>query len=777
MRLNKKIPTILAGVFSALLLLPATPLLAKETAATTTAAAASETEQPAATQQPVTTAATASSAYALQLFAEDQVLLLPRNTTSYWFRLPTGAELGDDNVLTLKITATDTLLDSYSSLTLQLNGTPVSSTWIKPLLNDLAGTWTVSLPAELFRLDGSLNELQIISAQRSIEGECADIDDPANWLTLSQASSLSLDILNYGQLSLGQVMNQLFDTASLTANPAVTVVLPQDPDASAVRVLLNFNMGAGSQYPALSTLDETVLTGRLPDLAGPTLYLGQSDALSALGIKLPALAAEQGYLAVEGNAQTTSFTVSGADAAGLQKAVAFTSNGAQLAQLSGQDSVITTALSQNTKSADYHEDGYYTLADFDYSNILLAGAFHQSTTLQLAQPESVISGSDSYVEVHFRHSEALLADYSVMTAYINGEAVTSIQLSDSNAENGTLKVKLPESALQDNPVELKLEVYNYIGKIDCSKDYSDTAWTQINQDSLVYFANGTNALQPTLASFPAFALPDTLQADDPQIAFISTDALSEAQLSSAALMAFRAGQNTGAALQWEYVQTVAEVSQKNSENLLFLTDNEAAADWPEELTASLPVVPLGNGQFDLQSDAGVTAEGLADKIILEVVASPWNYSKKVYVVICPDHLSDQLYELLSDQTKLAKLQNQVALIDNTGRLTNVESDTTAVSSTKVPLTPARVVDQVVSKTGFPKLALLLIAILLILLALLIVKVVRSKNRFEKAKEKMEMINQEQLSAASNPAAPAAKADSEKKALPGDRHDPDHFDLN
>ncbi|NJP40263.1 cellulose biosynthesis cyclic di-GMP-binding regulatory protein BcsB [Oscillospiraceae bacterium HV4-5-C5C] len=791
MRLKKKIPAILSGLLGALLLLPVSPLLAEETAQTSPAVsesaerspAASAAATPAATEQAasdvstVATAATDTPLYSLQLFDEDQVLLLPRNTTSYWFRLPTAAQLGDNNILTLKITATETLLDSYSSLTLQLNGTPVSSTWIKPLLSDSAGSWTVSLPADLFRLDGSLNELQIISAQRSIEGDCADIDDPANWLTLSQDSSLSLDVLSYGQLPLNLVMNQLFDTAGLTANPAVTVVLPQDPAVSEVNALLNFNMGAGSQYTALNNLDETVLTGSLPDSSGPTVYMGQAGALSALGITVPDLAAEQGYLAVAGNAQDTSFTVSGADAAGLQKAVAFTTNGDKLAQLSGQDSVISTTLNQNTKRADAHDDGYYTLADFDYSNILLAGAFHQSTTLQLSQPESVVSGSDSYVEVHFRHSEALLADYSLMTAYINGEAITSIQLSDSNAENGTLKVKIPAAALQDNPIELKLEVYNYIGKIDCSKDYSDTAWTQINQDSLVYFADGSNALQPTLASFPSFDLPDTLQADDPQIALISTAELTASQLSSAALTAFRAGQNTGAALQWEYVNSVAEVSQKDSENLFFLTDNEAAADWPEALTAALPVVPLGNGQFSIQSGAGVTAEGLADKIVLEVIASPWNYSKKVYVVICPDRLNEQLYQLLSDRDQLAKLENQVALLDSAGQLVNVEPDVTAVSSTKVPLTPERVVDQVVRKTGFPKLALLLIGILLALLILLGIKVVRSKNRFEKAKEKMETINQEHISAEEEQDKPVTGSAVEKKDVSADSHDPDHFDLN
>ena len=53
--------------------------------------------------------------------------------------------------------------------------------------------------------------MSIITAQRSILGECADIDNPANWLVISEDSYLLLTILDEGHTHLDNLYSFLFN--------------------------------------------------------------------------------------------------------------------------------------------------------------------------------------------------------------------------------------------------------------------------------------------------------------------------------------------------------------------------------------------------------------------------------------------------------------------------------------------------------------------------------------------------------------------------------------
>ena len=122
------------------------------------------------------------------------------------------------------------------------------------------------------------------------------------------------------------------------------------------------------------------------------------------------------------------------------------------------------------------EDGLYTLQDFGYEDINLEGAFHQKTYFSIRQPDGILGGPDSYFEVHFRHSDALVGDTSMLTVYFDGVPASSIQLSRGNVDDGKLRVKIPREVLDKGSFEITVDVYNYLGNIDCSKDWYDVAW-------------------------------------------------------------------------------------------------------------------------------------------------------------------------------------------------------------------------------------------------------------------------------------------------------------
>ena len=107
-------------------------------------------------------------------------------------------------VLVIVLKTSDTLLEDYSTATVELNGIAVASVSLKDLEKD-GNKWEVKLPVEILKTDGSMNQLSIVTAQRSILGECADIDNPANWVLISDESALLLTLVRSDDLVLSDL--------------------------------------------------------------------------------------------------------------------------------------------------------------------------------------------------------------------------------------------------------------------------------------------------------------------------------------------------------------------------------------------------------------------------------------------------------------------------------------------------------------------------------------------------------------------------------------------
>lgn len=670
------------------------------------------------------------------LFTEPQALKLPHNTTSYWFMIPNGTKLGSNCSVSLQIAITGTILHDYSSMTLLINDVPISSMRILDTIHNKEGVWTVPIPVERLKTDGTLNELRIATAQRSILGDCADIDNPSNWVTLKENSTLNLNVLQMGDPSLSTALPYFFNRIDQSNQANAEFVLPNNADANTRASMLTVASAIGSQYPSKNNVQFAVSQGNSANEDPNRIYIGIGSQQPQGIATIPSLNTGNGYLAVAKDSGHYNFSLFGADATGLSKAAAFFTNSTYLTQLSGSSAVISTDLRNKAKGITKKEDGYYALSDFGYDTVNLAGAFHQEANFVLKQPDTMRSGSDSYVEIHFRHSTALVADTSLLTVFVNNVAMNSVQLSDSNAASGTIKATIPASALEKSTVNIKVECYNYLGKIDCSKDYYDTAWTVVDKDSTVYFEPGNSSLRPTLQQFPVF---DLQTGNTVHTAILSLpQSTSGAMLETASELACRAGQNTGEAYRWEYTNGLEACADKASSDILIMGSNDNVAI-PDAVAKVLDVVPHGNNDFTIANSASVTKEALQNKIVVQVVRSPWNFARKVYVLTCPTSMESQLKQFVTNRDGLSKLSGYMALIDEKGTVTSITAAATETAD-QVPLTFDRVVGQIVRFTGIPKVGLLIILVCIVIIILLIIKSLRNRSRFANAKKKIEITN-------------------------------------
>ena len=662
------------------------------------------------------TEAPAAETFRIQLFNTPQAIKLPKATTSYWFQLPEGVQ-AEKASLSLVLLTSDTLLEDYSTATVEVNGVAVASVNLQELKKTAGTVWEVEIPAGRLKADGTLNQLSVVTAQRSILGDCADIDNPANWLILGEDSALYLTFRQADACLLSGLYPFLFNRADLGNELNAALVLAgSDRDAEAAAALTAASaIGAAYPYKDIASLAVTTGTGSTgncfvfdADAAGSSLDAGEG----ALSVRQ-----EDGLIV----------RVSGGGTDGLEKAVRVLTDRALLSQFTAAEAVIRTDPGPRSPALAAREDGLYTLADFGYADMNLAGAFHQQATFSVRQPDGVLGGAGSYFEIHFRHSDALVSDTSLLTVLFDGVPASSIQLSRSNVDGGKLRVAIPGDVLAKGSFEIGVDVYNYLGKIDCSKDWYDVAWTTIAKDSVVYLEPGDNTLVPSLARFPALWGAETV--------VCLPEGASDTLLQAMASLALLNGQHTQAVTDYRLVHALT--AQDAQDANIILAGARDRIVLPEEIAAELYVLPAGD-RYEVKDNAGTIPEALEDKILLQAVRSPYNYKKTVYVLLWADDAQEEkLADLAADRERLNGLSGELALI---GPGPAVCLNAAQAREASIPLSPETLMAKAVRATGISRLGLILIAVLVLLILILIIRQIRMRNRFSKAKAKMEQQN-------------------------------------
>lgn len=654
----------------------------------------------------------------LPIFDQAQVLDLPRNVASFWFSLPRGTVLGGEAQVRLHLRVSDTLIDQRSSITLSLNGEQLAAFHILDIVQGSEGWWEIPVDAGGIRTDGTLNELTFTTAQRSIEGDCADIDNPANWVKLEADSCLRLNVRAEGDITLAGAMSYMYDALENRNSLATEIVLNQPFAPGEISAMLSAMAAVGQRFPYRDDLDLAVSPGAEASAQANKLYVGDWT-------QAPPLTLGEGYLAVSRQQGINRLLVAGADELGLKRAASLLSRPALLQQAEGGALTVNEDLPPIGGGLARSESGYYTLADFGYESVNLAGAFHQQTRFTLTQPGGMVSGDRSYIEVRYRHSQALISDNSLLTVYVNDTPMASAKLSAANAAGGSLKVTIPREALAEETIAIRIDVYNYLGKLDCSKDYYDTAWTVIDKQSQVYFEPGTQPIIPSLKNFPSL---------DGELCVVVAP---QEALAAAAAAALRAGQR-GARAEFQYHAGEALMSPRVDADYIIFSDYESL-NLPTELAQAFSILPLGAGQFSLKEETGLIASLVSDKVTVQVVRAPWAFDRRVYLITYPQDGERAALKLLSEKRQLEKLDGQAALVSPSGGLHTMELGTAAQH--RAPLTWERLVYLTETRTGYPIQWVLALAAVLLVILIFILRAARNRSRFKKAEKGVRSQNQ------------------------------------
>ena len=676
----------------------------------------------------------------LFLFREDRTLTMPKSTVSYWFVIPQGISVGQSAVLTLHISYSPTLIESLSSVTVFINETPVGTRGIVEQAGD-EFIWTVEFDSSLMRTTG-YNEVKITTVHRSIEGDCADIDNPSNWVVVHSDSFLSLEASAAADPLLSSYFALYYDTFAEPFTIAGDYVLSDASDAGIISAMLGLSNASGmyysdKEYVRLNVYDRD---GFLAD-SGNKIFIESQEAPGEWpeGLLIPprqTLARDSAYVSIAGFTEEYPFYklfVSGSGRTGLKKATSFLNNRLLVEQAESTGIFLKSDIPAGNvqNSVVLNESGVYSFADYGYEDISIAGAFHQSAYLSFAQPGGVSGGEGSYLELRFRHSAVLLSDRSVLNVYVNNVAVSSVKLSPGNTETGSLIVELPASALTQPVINVTIETYHYLGQVDCTKDYYDVAWTVIDaENSRIVFEKSENALRLSLKNFPYFSGGDTST-----VSVYAPGSAGKDALEAVATLAVRAGQNTQTAFEWEIVSNASDLSSVAGDIVIIAEKSEAAL--PEEIAEKLIVVPSGTGYIVRDATLPIIPETLAGKAIIQVIRSPWNFYSSVYVIIYDNARGlANLERFLGERTELDQLDGQLCVVSGEAGMQTFTVSPVSDGEDKVPVEK---LDYLIARaeefTGLPVwLIFSLLAVVAILIIIIIAVKTSKHNEYKNAAE-------------------------------------------
>lgn len=478
-------------------------------------------------------------------FESDDTVQGVQVTRDYSLQWPDAWEVQPGNTFTLHFSHSP-VLDPYSTMTVEFNGTRLTSVLLTPENIDHS-TLQVALPENLFSV--GYNRLRLDFWMGLEDWNCLDFENPAVWTTVHNTSTFHLSYtLSIPEPNLADFPVPFMDNSDLVKNH-VTFVLPDQPTpaelSAAVTISAKLGQLAAWRTVYLHTLSET--QARAPNaVMGDLILVGRADRLQMLGTVSPPFVAWQdgrpvlvdnngGPLPPEAGVlweqlspvdeTAVMLIVTGATDEATLTAARALADEATYPRLVGQLGIVLDV--PEPPPAGLVIGQVITLEELGYNDSTAWGTREQSIGYSIPLPMAWQIRSEGVFDLHFAHSAIADPERSFLNVLLNGTPVGNIRLTPENAEDSHTPFRLPARLfrLGDNSLTV-------VSNMDFDEDHRDEyyydclapdpkeAWLVVYADSQLNLPGGPTSVVLTLGDYPqAFVGPANLT----DLAFIVPD--------------------------------------------------------------------------------------------------------------------------------------------------------------------------------------------------------------------------------------------------------------
>jgi hypothetical protein len=614
-------------------------------------------------------------------------IVLSGSSPSYNFYVPIPAEWKISGMrLHLNISHSE-VLRANSTLTLQINHMPIESL---PLTSNNNGPypWDVSVPPEMLKGENII--VGLIGFMRVSDLVCDDIENAANWTRIASQSTVDF---SYDSAPLSLNLNQFpypfIRPRSLTADQ-VAVITPDNATSEEMSAVFDVANSLGTLETwhglNLSTLQAMQLTNDIKTKYD-AIMIGTIDRLKlfAFGVTWSLRIDSTGKLITPDNTyvpddagvimiaqspwnpEKAVMAVTGFTQAAVTNA-ALAMRHSQFANLVRGQYAIIPSLPEDKAASNGGPDWTNTdLAALGYSDQTVNGIGKQRISIPLNLPNG-IRPQAVQVKLIFSHAPFVSTDRSYIVLSANGIPQEGLLLTSANEKKGEWTVTIPSDQLipGKNKLEVLFDLHMRENEI-CTDNYFDKAWGVLHPESTIQASFEDTAVQPDLINYPSSYGKDTIVIVSPDMGGEERNGTFQLVSQLGALLGKKAPVFRIAASS----QLASADLKGHSLILIGLPDKnlllaEGLLSAPIQLEG--PARTLKTRLFNLTVEDGQPV-GLIQEII-----SPWDPTRiSLLITGSNDKGIGWATGLLSNPTMIRRLRGNVAMIDEVGGLTLINS--------------------------------------------------------------------------------------------------------
>ncbi|MGL5652785.1 MAG: cellulose biosynthesis cyclic di-GMP-binding regulatory protein BcsB [Paraclostridium sp.] len=395
-----------------------------------------------------------------------------------------------DLKLNLVYTKSELLDVNYSTITVFINGEPVSSKRLDGN-RKYQDKWQVNIPKELVK--SGYNSISIKAYKTISDKICRDDSNTANWLVIHKQSDIEL------KYDLKANSNEIKDYDSVFANIGneeyvdTTFVLPNKYNSNELSSIMNLSLNMGQKLKADNFKLDVKLKSNLKEHNNNIIYVGgttntSTDFLNLLSDDEKNQAKNQAVIKQvisPFNKEKRMILIISDNGKALKNATRLICSNELLEELNSSSFIIDET--KDVLDTKKETKNKLTLNDLGYNDFLLKGPFSQETNFDVSIPKNKISTDGSILNLKFRYAKNLDFERSLVTVYANDKPISSKKLSLEKADNDTLEVNLPTDVLGENYYKIKVVFNLELKDLMCVTRDTDNPWAYILDSSFIKF--------------------------------------------------------------------------------------------------------------------------------------------------------------------------------------------------------------------------------------------------------------------------------------------------
>lgn len=435
----------------------------------------------------------------------------------------------EDAKIRLVLTKSELLDNNYSTVTVLINDTPISSQKLDGNKEYKKET-SIQIPKDL--IQSGYNKITVKAYKTISDVVCRDDANTANWIVIHKESNIDVQ---YSYKDAQNILSQFENTYLKEDNGSrltTSILVPDNYSSSELSagMIFSANFGEKKKYDNFSfefstysklknKNDNIIFIGKGTDSPEDILKFFNDNEKSLLNDNCIIKQVESPF-----NKDSKMLILMSNDDELLIKGSKLITSNDLIKNLNGSSIVINKDSDVEDLVTQERTDRIY-LKDLGYENLMVKGPFNQEIILDINIPKNKIIAEGSKIKFDVRYAENLDFDRSLMTVYLNDTPIGSKRLYIDKADNDTFEAAIPSDILGKSYYQVKIVFDLNVKDLQCVTRDVDNPWAYIVNTSYIQFDYADNN-ELTFSNYPypfvldnnfnhlKIIVPDTMTSND-----------------------------------------------------------------------------------------------------------------------------------------------------------------------------------------------------------------------------------------------------------------------